>query len=39
MRRKVAKACFGVTVLGLFSVLTVANMSAYACLKKMGMRE
>jgi len=39
MKRKVAKACFGVTVLGLFSALTVANLGAYACLKKMGLRE
>ena len=39
MRRKVAKACFGITVLGLFSALTVVNLGAYTCLKKMGLRE
>ena len=38
MKRKIAKACFGVTVLGLFSVLTVANFSAYAVLRGINLR-
>ena len=37
--KRIAKFCIGMTALSAFSVLTIANLGAYACLKKVGFRK